>query len=247
VVTEVYGEVGWKRWLLLGNLGWGKIDDGVLIDDDFLSNDRQGRFSHTRSIVKDEGLFYVNVDLGGRIATWDKSLFEQRSSGEGAGGYVDLFVGYQYWHERYVAFGATGTSAISSSTKVITQDYRWDSVRLGLRAGIPLISRFDFKGAIIGLPWSWYHLEDVHHLRTDLRQTPSFSAESHEGSGFGLDGAFSHRIWRGLSIEAGYRYWRIDSGEGDKFTHALTGTTRAKLNNTRFERYGPHFAFEYRW
>ena len=247
LVTEIYGEVGWKRLLLLGNLGWGEIDDGVLIDDDFLLNNRQGRFSHTRSTVKDDGLFYLNVDVGVRVLTWGQPLLGQKSSEKGTGGYVDVVAGYQYWHEKYVAFGLTGTSQRSPSVKVFTDDFRWNSVRLGLRTGIPLISGFNFKGTIVGLPWSWYDFEDVHHLRTDLRQDPSFSSESNDGWGIGLDGAFSYQIWRGLSIEAGYRYWRIDSGEGDKFTHALTGTTKAKLNNTTFERYGPHFALEYRW
>lgn len=235
LVTEVYGEVRWKRLLLLGSLGWGGIDDGVLIDDDFLLDNRQGRFSHTRSSVEDDGLFYLNVDLGARILTWDR------------GGHLDLFVGYQYWHEKYVAFGTTGTTATSSSVKALTHDYRWNSVRLGIRAGIPLVARFHFKGAIVGLPVSRYDLEDVHHLRTDLRKNPSFSSESDDGWGIGLDGALSYPIWKGLSVEAGYRYWRIDSGEGDKFTHGLTGTTSAKLHNTTFERYGPHLALEYRW
>jgi hypothetical protein len=247
LVTEVYGEVRWKRLLLLGSLGRGEIDDGVLIDDDFTLNNRQGRFSHTRSSVKDDGLFYLNIDLGARIITWEQPLWGQRSSEAGVGGYVDLFVGYQYWHEKYVAFGATGTSAISPSRRAITHDYWWESVRLGIRAGIPLLSRLHFKATSVGLPLSWYDLEDIHHLRTDLRKNPSFSSESDAGWGIGLDGALSYQIWRGVSVEAGYRYWRIDSGEGDKFTHALTGTTSAKLNNTTFERYGPHLALEYRW
>jgi hypothetical protein len=247
LVTEVYGEVRWRRLLLLGSLGLGGIDDGVLIDDDFNLDNRQGRSSHTRSSVEDTGLFYLNLDLGARLLTWEHPLFGQRSSEKGVGGYLDLFAGYQYWHEKYVAFGATGTTAISSSVKALTHDYRWNSVRLGIRAGIPLVSRLNFKGTIVGLPLSWYDLEDVHHLRTDLRRNPSFSSESDDGWGIGLDGALAYPIWKGLSVEAGYRYWRIDSGEGDKFTHALTGTTRAKLNNTTFERYGPHLALEYRW
>jgi len=63
VVPEVNAEVVWKRLVLLGAFGGGFIRDGVLNDDDFLGNDRQGRFSHTRSSVGGDGLFYGSVDL----------------------------------------------------------------------------------------------------------------------------------------------------------------------------------------
>lgn len=62
--------------------------------------------------------------------------------------------------------------------------------------------------------------------------------------GDGLDrGAGEQR----LSIEAGYQYWGLDSGEGDKFTRAPGGTTRDKLLKISIERYGPYVGLQYRF
>ncbi len=51
----------------------------------------------------------------------------------------------------------------------------------------------------------------------------------------------------GLSFEAGYQYWGLDSGKGNKFTRALTGTTKDKLDQISIERYAPYFGFQYRF
>lgn len=246
-VTELYGDLFWWRIGLLGSVGLADIEKGVLIDDDFALSNRRGRFSHTRSNVDDGGLVRVTVDFAGRLFTWDKPLLVGTPSPEAAKGYLDALLGYQFWEEKYLAFGATGTAQISFRTKVLTHEYRWHTLRLGVRTSIPLVGDLSLKSHVIGSPYVDYRLEDVHHLRTDLRQDPSFSSESTDGWGIELDAALSYRVWRGLALEAGYRYSRIDSGEGDKFTHALTGTTRDRLNNTTFERYGPHLAVSYRW
>jgi len=259
-VTELYGELFWWRIGLLGSIGLADIEKGVLIDDDFALSNRRGRFSHTRSSVDDGDLVRVTVDFAGRLFTWDKPLLVGTASPEAAKGYLDALIGYQFWEEEYVAFGATGIldltpfgipivtdNVASRNLKVLTHEYRWHTLRLGLRTSIPLVGALSLKSHVIGSPYVDYRLEDVHHLRTDLRQDPSFSSESTDGWGIELDAALSYLVWKGLAVEAGYRYSRIDSGEGDKFTHALTGTTKDKLNNTTFERYGPHLAVSYRW
>jgi hypothetical protein len=56
--------------------------------------------------------------------------------------------------------------------------------------------------------------DDVHHKRTDLRHDPSFHDEADGGVGVQLDGGLVYRLWRGLSVEAGYQYWRVKSGGG---------------------------------
>lgn len=246
-VTEFYGEVFRRRLGLLGSLGLAGIDRGVLVDEDFALSDRRGRFSHTRSDVDDGGLTRVAVDLAGRLFEWDRPLFGEKLSGVPAGGYLDVLLGYQYWREEYVAFGATGTSQISFRIKAVTQEYRWSTQRLGVRSQVPIVGSLSLKSHIVGLPYVDYELEDVHHLRADLRKDPSFSSESTEGWGIELDAALSYRDRKGFQVEAGYRYSRIDSGRGDKFTHAPTGTIRDRLNNTTFERYGPYLAVQYRW
>lgn len=246
LVTEFYGDLFWRRLGLLASVGFAGIDNGVLIDDDFAEPNRRGRFSHTRSGVKDGEVLRLTVDFAGRLFEWEKPLIGEKPA-KRLRGYLDLLLGYQYWHEEYVAFGAQGDAQISSGIKVLTHDYWWHTLRLGARTGVPVVGDLSLKSHVIWSPYVDYELEDIHHLRTDLRKNPSFSSESTDGWGVELDVAVSYRLWQGLAVEAGYRYSRIDSGEGDKFTHALTGTTRDGLNNTTFERYGPHIAVQYRW
>ena len=62
-----------------------------------------------------------------------------------------------------------------------------------------------------------------------------------------LDGALTYAICKGLSIEAGYQYWRLNSGGGHTFVRALDGTTELKLNEIIVERYGPYFGLQYRF
>src|SRR5437879_8219767 len=67
VVPEVNADLVWEELVLRSSLGWGGISEGVLIDDDFLLSGCQGRFSHTRSSGNDDGLCYVNPDIGLRL------------------------------------------------------------------------------------------------------------------------------------------------------------------------------------
>lgn len=252
VVPEVNAELVWKRLVLMGSVGWAGISEGVLLDDDFALSDRQGRFSHTRSSVNDDGLFYVNADIGLR--------FVLPSIKKTPPGYADLFIGYQYWHEKYVAFGLTGffdftpfgipivvDNVAPSNLKVITEDYFWHSLRIGERFQIPVYAGVGLKGKAIFLPWSSSELRDVHHLRDDLKKNPSFLSRAKGGFGVQLDAGLTYAMWRGLSIEAGYQYWRIDSGGGDAFVRGLTETTKLKLNEMITERYGPYFGLQYRF
>lgn len=244
IVTEAEVDVVWKRLVLTSALGRGDLDTGVLIDEDFGADQRR-RISRTRSSVEDDRLFYVSADVGLRIVEWRGPDQESR-------GYLDGLVGYQHWHEKYVAFGATSAfpnvvAPIASGVKVITNDYYWDSLRLGLRWHIPFPKRFGFSARTSLLPWSWFRLDDVHHLRTDLRQDPSFRDEAEGGFGVQLEASLTYRIWRGLGAELGYRYWNITSGAGDTFTFRRAGTVQDTLNDADTRRDGPFFGLQYRF
>lgn len=241
VIPEVNAELVFKRLVLLGSLGGGGIDDGVLIDDDFALPNRRGRFSHTRSRVDDEGLFYVNVDVGFRLLSYSMA-------GNPLLGYLDLLLGYQHWHEKYVAFGATGFAAVSSEVKALTHDYTWQSLRVGFRYYVPGPWGLGVKGRVLFNPWTYSEMDDIHHLRTDLKQDPSFRSTATGGFGTQLDVGFAYNPWPWLTLETGFEYWRIDSGSGDKFTYTLSsGTQRDKLNELTIERYGPYFQLQVRF
>jgi hypothetical protein len=245
IVPEVNADLVWKRLVLMGNVGWGAIDQGVLIDEDYLLSDQMGRFSRTRSDVTDDGLFYVTGDIGWRVFRWED---EKRGPG-----FFDLFIGYSYWHEKYVAYGITSgfpgvVPPIGTNVKVITQDYFWHSLRIGVREEAPLLWGIRLKGKLVLIPYSWFELNDVHHLRSDLRKNPSFRDEAEGGFGLEVDGALTTTIWKGLSVEAGYRYWGIRSATGDAFTRRLCcGVAKDILNEDSTERHGPYFGLLYRF
>lgn len=239
-VFEVNGELIWRRFLVMGALGTGGITDGAFIDDDFLLNDRRGRFSHTRSIVDGGDVFYGIVDVGARLGIWGEE-------GKTGAGFFDAFLGYQYWREEYEAFGLRGSAVRPNSVKVITHEYIWQGLRLGARSELILFGGLSVKWKAVLLPVAWWSWEDIHHLRTDLRQDPSASAESDDAFGFELEAGLKYNVWRGLSVEAGYRYWGMDSNGGDVEFRAVAGTVRLKVHDATSERYGPYFGLQYRF
>jgi hypothetical protein len=246
VIVEGSTDVVWKRLVFMLSLGGGRPDDGVLIDDDFLASNRQARFSHTRSLVDGGSIFYVNGDVGYRAFQW-------QGPQAGTHGFVDFFVGYQYWHEEYEAIGGKGVFlgvipiAVPNGTEVITHEYSFSSVRVGGRARVPIWKGLALRGSAVLLPYTHTELEDRHHLRTDLRQDPSFSSTGDGGFGVQLDAGLTFTVWKGLSIDAGYQFWRIDSGSGTKTTFGVSGTSRDRLGDIIIERGGPYFGVTYRY
>ena len=76
-------------------------------------------------MIEDSHLFYASVDIGGRVLDWTIPNAMRR-------GYVDLVLGYRYWQEHHVAFGATGFPiSVPSGVKAIMNEYEWHSFRLG--------------------------------------------------------------------------------------------------------------------
>ncbi len=264
VVVELTGEVintlgtgagptslGFYGILLRASGGFGEIRGGTLRDSDFLGNDRTNISSESLSTVDDDNLYYVNGDLGVRILNW------WRADGDSQG-YLDILIGGQYWQETYVAtkgvqlkdpFGTVGfTGAFSDQGRNITVDFKWASLRVGARGEVPLPYGFSVRGGFIFIPWSHFVDVDVHHLRTDLQKDPSFRDEATGGFGVQVDATLSYNVWRGLSIEAGYQFWRFDSGDGDATTFALTGKTRSPtFNGATSTRHGAIVGFYYRF
>lgn len=246
VVVEGNADVVWKRLVFMLSLGGGRPDDGVLIDDDFFASGHQARFSHTRSLVDGSSVFYVNGDVGYRAFQWPGPTADTR-------GFVDFFVGYQYWQEEYEAFGGNGVAfnvipiAISNGTKSITHEYSFSSARVGGRAHVPVWKGLALRGSVVLLPYTHTELEDTHHLRPELRQDPSSRSAADGGFGVQLDAGLTYTVWNGLSIDAGYRFWRIDAGSGTDTTFGVAGTSRNRLGEIIIERGGPYLGVTFRY
>ena len=249
-ITEVALDlVLWQRLVLSGAFGRGDDRSGVLIDDDFALDDHQGRFSHTRSTI-DGHVTYGRGDIGARLLRW----------GEGGRGWLDLLVGYQYWHEKLEAFGLQGfvdfspfglnlqlPAAVPGDVKVITHDYYFNSVRLGLRSRVPIAAGLAARLGFFVLPYSSFRLDDVHSVRNDLKKNPSFVSEQRGGLGVQASGGLAY-TWGPVSIEAGFEYWHLHAGSGgEKTTRLLSGDVSDRLTELSAERWGPYLGLSYRF
>jgi len=252
-----------KKWIVRVSNGYGAINNGRLIDDDFVSADGAEafgatvsgphRFSRTFSDIDGSALWYVNFDLGYKPVGF-----------LGERGAIKLFIGYQHWREKAEATGLTQVECTvltptaegvlpcfpagtvkSVGQNAITNTMSWDSVRLGIEGSYQLLSRFLINGSVVFVPVTVLNNEDIHHLRTDLQKDPSFSM-SGTGMGVNLEGRVSFMIIRHLYLSAGYRYWRLEVTDGTWRQHLITGpVVTANLNQLRSVRHGVTIGLTY--
>ena len=256
LVGEASADLTWKRLVWMLSVGGSPFGDGTLIVEDFAQSNRQDRFSVTRSAVESSYLFYVNNDIGVRALQWQQPLFGAPADVPKPAGYLDAFIGYQFWREEYTGYGVQGSLILSPtfsvnlseprSVKFMEHQYSRHSIRIGARGQAPIVGGLSVKGLVAISPYTHTDHEATQFLRTDLRNPTLSSANG----GFGVQGeiGLAYAIWRGLSAEAGFRYWRFDSGHGDVVSHATNGTEgRAKLNEAITERYGPYLGASWRF
>jgi len=262
-VTEIAGRVQLKNKMFVrGAFGYGSIGGGRLTDDDFLSAQgaaAQGatvsgehRFSRTYSDIGGDNLWYLNGDLGVTAHTFQDNK-----------GTLGVFAGLQYWRERHVATGVTqaecttvaapdpalscpaaGTVGFRNQA-VITNTTTWFSGRVGGEVEYKLDSRISVE-AKVALLLSYLNNEDVHHLRTDVAQDPSFRMTG-LGVGTNTDVNLRIRIWERLYLTGGYRVWwnRVVAGDQWKIYGSDGSTATAPMNQFQTLRHGPTIGLTY--
>jgi hypothetical protein len=244
-VIDLTGKL-WFAPRVFGRLngGFSDIGGGRLTDDDFGSGQRL--FSKTTSNVPDNNMYYINVDLGGRV----KEFPNHR-------GWLDLFGGYQYWHTEHEAIGigqvvcdpgaipgltcaAPGTSGFEGEN-VITNRANWHSVRVGASTEYRLTRRLSLLGTLAFIPISVLDNDDVHHRRTSgpgtLRQDPSISMR---GLGIGADADLGVRFMftKNVGVNIGYRVWWNRMFDGDVTFHGTTTSSEFPLTQFESLRHG---------
>ncbi len=243
VGTNVIDLTG-KFWFTPGvfgrlNGGFADIGGGRLTDDDFGSNGGQRLFSRTHSDLSGDSMWYVNADIGFRVAEYPYHR-----------GWLDLFGGYQYWHTTYQATGLTqvacdpgaipalppcapaGTSGFEGET-VITNTADWHSIRVGASTEYRLTRRVSVLGTLALIPISVLDNKDVHHLRGDLQQNPSFSMTGY-GVGANADVGARFMLTNNLAANLGYRLYYNRMFSGDLTVHPATGSSES-FPLTQFE------------
>ena len=249
-ITEVNADlVVLQRLLMNVSIGYGTIGSGTLLDEDWNGNNRTQKTSDTLSRSDNGSVLIISVTPGVRVVHWtiqDNPVL----------GGVDFLLGYQYWQEKYAAYGVQDIfrdpsvfpvdRTTSNSVNAITQTNHWNTLRLGTRATVPLLSFLSFKASAFYIPVNYYRQEDVHHLRSDLQQNLSFLSTAAGGNGVQLEGSLSVRVWRQLTAEAGYRYWDIKSGQGTVTEYNLDGTIgQGRHNVDHTKRQGVFFGINW--
>jgi hypothetical protein len=209
------------------NVGFADIGGGRLTDYDYGTGQRV--FSQTSSNINGNSMWYINADLGTRV----KEFANKR-------GYVDVFGGFQYWHTEFQAVGIgqvvcnpgvipgltcqpAGTSSDQGQT-VVTNTANWYSLRVGAASEYRLTRRFSVQGTVALIPASLLDNKDVHHLRSDLQQDPSFSMVGY-GVGADLDVGARFMIMKNLAANVGYRLYYNRVLSGDLTIHPVSGSS----------------------
>lgn len=209
-----------SNWFVETNIGAGAINEGTLTDDDFVSAAGSDLFrasipgahmiSQTRSEISSDDLFYINLLFG-------RDIFRSADNRTRIG----LFGQVQHWEESYVAQGITQTvctapnsfcapagSAGFQGIDVISNTVKWQSLSLGAEGTVSVGKRMELSGRMSAAPVARLKNDDIHHLRPDLGQSPSFRAEA-TGYGYGADLSVVYYITPRLAALAGYRYWKM--------------------------------------
>lgn len=260
-IIEVEGEIKLPhRIFLRTQFGFGTINNGRLVDDDFVSaagatnfgatQSGAHRISRTFSNVDGDNIWYLNLDLGFKLwATKNNDHFTR------------VFIGYQHWQEKVVTTGVeqvectsfTGGNPFCSSPgtvtnagqKVISNEVRWDSLRIGWESSFRYSKRFRFDVDLAYIPISGLLNRDTHHLRTDLQQDPSFEMDG-TGTGYNLEASLKYSLTKKLFLSAGYKYWKIKVGDGTWKNLPVVGAqTIGNLNDLSSSRKGLTAQLEY--
>ena len=213
VIPRVFGRL---------NFGYAGIGGGRLTDNDFSSTGGQHLISSTISNTPGNNMWYLNADVGGRA----KEFLNHR-------GYLDLFGGYQYWHTEYEAVGVgvvvcdptvfnCAAPLPPPGQTVITNTTNWHSIRVGASTEYRLTRRLSVLGTLALIPISVLDNKDVHHLRGDLQQNPSFSMVGY-GVGANVDIGARFMITNNLAANLGYRLYYNRVLSGDLTTHPAAG------------------------
>ena len=252
-VMELSGKVKFaERWFLRANYGFANIGGGRLTDDDFLAVDGGQPSSRTYSDIKGDSIWYVNADLGYTLLNY-----------LGRRGTLNLVVGYQYRREKHEATGVTQvicTSAGASSglcspfatptnvgQTVITNTQTWSSLKLGVETEYRFTRRLSVGGKAAFIPYTSLNNKDIHHLRPDLQQNPSFEMTG-TGIGANIEGDVAYMLVRNFFVTVGYRYWwtRVTDGTWKNFPVGAPSET-FNLNEFQNIRQGVTFGLTYKF
>lgn len=243
-IIELGGRLNFsRRGFLQANGGFSvSFDRGVLVDDDYTAVGGQRVFSRTHSDVTGSGTQYVMLNIGLRAVEYP-----------GSRGHLDVFGGLQYWRTQYEATGVnqvfctpSGIPDVSCTPNLslpgvlaITNTTHWITpIHVGINTEYRVTRRLSIDGKASVSPISVLYNEDVHHLRSDLQQNPSFSMWG-VGVGANAGAGLKFMLTRNLALTGGYRVMWNRTYYGRWEVHGLgTGSETAPLTEFQTIRHG---------
>lgn len=199
---EVFGRIDTASNIFIkGFVGGGKLLSGNMHDEDWLIFNASVPYSNTLSSVNGS-LAYATFDVG-------YSVFRGPSANVGG------FIGYNYMRDNKSAFGCAQLAnvnsdcvpALASTILGITEDNKWNSMRVGVNSVVKLMDRLTLTADAAYLPFVSFSGTDNHLLRTDVANT--VSPETATGRGVQLEAILSYAVTRSFNVGAGARYWAM--------------------------------------
>lgn len=237
-IVEFEGKVHLtRRWYLQGDFGISvDFDRGTLIDDDYLAGQRL--FSRTSSSITGTGTWYVNGNVGYRALEFPN-----------ARGYLNMFGGFRYWRTTYKATGfdrlvcdstVISCTPQSSAALAITNTTHWITpIQIGIDTDYRLTKRFSVGLKASFSPVSVVYNTDVHHLRSDLQQNPSFSMWG-VGVSASAEPTVKFMLTQRVALTGGYRVWWNRTYTGTWESHPVgSASLTAPLSSLQTIRHGP--------
>ncbi|HVL35945.1 MAG TPA: hypothetical protein VM489_09785 [Burkholderiales bacterium] len=210
-----------EAWFVRGDAGVGHIRSGRLDDDDYFAG--QVLFSSTRSDVRGDGLSHFTLDVGRTLGgAW-----------QARGARLHLFAGYQYWSERYEAYGLRyrvnlfGDPDLGGNVPVIRNEVRWSSLRAGIGGRFEL-GRTALLADFALVPYTELHNRDFHYLRGDLGPVPNIHMNGH-GSGWQFQAEARRALGRNVELGLGVRHWHLKADGTIRFQPAPGGLPLNRL------------------
>jgi hypothetical protein len=207
-----------------GYAGGGSIFRGHLYDEDFPP--AVAPYSQTVSDLKGP-LAYADVDAG--------FTFYDGRFGPFVGPRVRFgaFAGWHYWHERADASGCAqianavgpcaGAAAIPTSVLVVTEDDKFNALRLGAVADLWLTPQWKLT-LDAAYARVWQKALDIHFF------TVGPDPASGQGNGLQLEGILNYQVTDYFNVGVGGRWWHYHTNATDQVFNSLLKYTT--------ERYG---------